>query len=210
MTRGRFVLLAGLVVVLGTCIFLPMVGIGFFGDDGLYQLVLRGEVEHPTMQPPWRLFDFGTGADMADDSDLWRVHWWSSSGWKSRFFRPLASLSMWLDHALWGDNPLPCHLTSLLWYALALLMVVALYRALGFERGPALLGLVLFAATNRGFLPVGWLANRNTVMALAFTAGAAVAVARLRRGWRRSVALRHHSSAPVWYLVSREYDHERH
>lgn len=189
MSSGRFFPLVGLVIVLGVCAYLPMAGIGFFGDDGVYQLILRGELEYPTMQPPWSLFDFGTGADMGRDTEMWRVHWWSSSGWKIRFFRPLASLSMWCDHALWGEDPLPCHLTSLLWYGLALTLVVVLYRALGLERGPALVGLALFAASNRGFLPVGWLANRNTVMALVFTAAAVVAAARLRPGWRLPVSL---------------------
>jgi hypothetical protein len=189
MSSRRYFLLASLIIVLGVCAYAPMASIGFFGDDGIYQLVLRGELDYPTMQPPWFLFDFGTGADMRSDTELWRVHWWSSSDWTIRFLRPLASFSMWLDYTMWGDDPLPCHVVSLLWYGLALALVASLYRALGFERGPALLALALFAVTNRGFLPVGWLANRNTLMAIAFTAAAVIAVAQIRSRWRLPICL---------------------
>ena len=42
-----------------------------------------------------------------------------------------APLSMWVEHASWGDDPLPCHLTSLLWHAAALTLVEPEARAPG-------------------------------------------------------------------------------
>ena len=59
-------------------------------------------------------------------------------------------------------------------------MVHALYRAAGLERGVALLALAVFGLEDGSVLPVGWIANRNTVIEALCTASAVLVLVRWR------------------------------
>jgi hypothetical protein len=157
-----------LLAILGAAVamHLPSAFQGFYADDETHQLALRGG--SPLPKPPWwNLYDFGETADWTTaDGAVDGVPWWTSPDWKIRFFRPLTSATLALDHALFGDWAPGYHLTSFAWYAALLLAVHSLYLSLGLEAGAALLALALYAATNGATLPVGWPANRNSVLAL--------------------------------------------
>lgn len=165
------------IVVAGLLLHLPALWMGFYADDYLHQLVLRGE----TPMKPWALFDFGYLADWEGGQDPGSIPWWTSLDWKARFFRPLASLSLWLDHALFGEAPVGYHVTSLVLYALLLVLVYDLYQVLGLSRRVALWALALFVCSTESALPVAWLANRNSLLAVLFTTAAICAVSRYRR-----------------------------
>lgn len=175
-------LLAALCVLLGVALHLPSLGAGFYADDYVLAIGL-GEEGARTPLRPWSLFDFG-------DLDDWRevsqerggLAWWAAPDWSIRFFRPLASLSMALDHALHGDAAAWHHLTSLLLYAALLVVAWRLYLALGLPPRAALLGLLLLALSDASVVPVGWLANRNSLLVALLSAAAVLAVARERAG----------------------------
>jgi len=155
-----------LIVAGAVALHLPSVFQGFWADDETHQIALRGDAPFP--KPPWwNLYDFGETADWTTaDGEVEGVPWWTSPDWKIRFFRPLTSATLALDHTLFGDWAIGYHLTSYAWYAALLLLVHSLYRSLGLDAGAALLALALYAATNGATLPVGWPANRNSVLAL--------------------------------------------
>lgn len=178
-----------LAVALATALHLPSLGAGFYADDYTHQLALDGSISIPTLQP-WSLYDFGEASDWPQDPrSSWAIHWWTSPDFKGRFFRPLTSLTLWLDHALYGAEPLGYHVTSLAWYLAALLLTVAVYRGLGLDRATTALAIVLVAGTNGATLPVGWVANRNTLVASVFVLAAVLVAVRGRGPWRLPAAL---------------------
>jgi hypothetical protein len=191
MSRARFLILAVVVIAGGVALQLPSLGIGFFADDYVHQAVLEGQMPPGAPLAPWDLYDFGRADDWRDESGLLTPIWWASDEWQVRFLRPVTSVSIWLDHCLWGDQARGYHLTSLAWYAVTLGLALALLRCLGLARPAALLAVALMACTNGATLPVGWIANRNTLLATTATLGAMLALLRLgpRRGLPVALAL---------------------
>jgi hypothetical protein len=168
------------VVALAVALHAPSLLWGFFADDYSQQLVLRG-VTIGSMRP-WSLYDFGQ-LDPAQLATFEQAGypWWMGADWKVRFFRPLSSLTLWLDHVLFGDQAIGYHLSSLAWFALALVLVHALFRAIGLGPKRALLALLIFGVHSGSAVPVGWIANRNSLVALVLEVGAVLAVATSRR-----------------------------
>ncbi|MCZ6597782.1 MAG: hypothetical protein O7B99_09105 [Planctomycetota bacterium] len=146
----------------------PCLGFGFHADDYGHQLVLRGLVDHPTIQP-WNLYDFGGLPGPGDESwEAGSFPWWTSPDWNVRFFRPLTSLSLWLDHAVYGNQAAGYHASGLLYFALLLAIALALYRRLGLPSRAVLLALLVLGLEDGGVIPVGWLANRNSLLEVLF------------------------------------------
>jgi|GEM_PF-956629 len=157
-----------LVVIAGVALFLPWLWSGFVLDDYGHQVILRDMGLHPTMRP-WALYDFG--GIPPKDSPAWKVGglpWWCHGDWYVRFCRPLTSLSLWLDHQLWPANPVGYHATNLVLFGLLLVAVYRMYLRLRLPVSTALLALWLFAASDSTSMPVGWLANRNSLLAALF------------------------------------------
>ncbi len=148
----------------------PSLWWGFFADDFGHRLVLENPTEHPTMRP-WSLYDFGdpTSPKVRDDA---LFPWWTESDWRGRFFRPLTSVSLWLDHAVWGRWAPGHHLTNLALQLALLGTLLWLYRRVGLGAGVALLALALFALEDGSALVVGWIANRNSLLEALFAAAA--------------------------------------
>ncbi|MCG6964496.1 MAG: hypothetical protein LJE95_14660 [Acidobacteria bacterium] len=189
MDRRRFVLIATAIVLLGVALQTPSMWSGFFGDDYIQQAVLDRLTPASAPLRAWNLYDFGIAANWRASGKAWAPIWWTSPDWQVRFVRPLTSASIWLDHSVYGRAAWGYHLTSLAWYAVVLILALALLRALGLERRTALIAVALYACTNGAEMPVGWISNRNTVLATAATMAAVLCVVRLRSRWRIPTAL---------------------
>lgn len=123
MTPRRGTVWIGLAIALALALQLPSLSAGFYADDYVHQLVLGDGIAIPSLKP-WSLFDFGEAREWpTEDNPPWTLNWWTSPDFKGRFFRPLTSLTLWLDHTLYGNHPLGYHVTSLLWYLGVLLLV---------------------------------------------------------------------------------------
>jgi hypothetical protein len=70
------------------------------------------------------------------------------------------------DYRLWPDNTVLQHLHSLLWFALAVGLVAALYRRVHGAALVAGLAGLLFAVEDAHTMSAGWLAGRNTMLCL--------------------------------------------
>ena len=169
-----------LVFLVGLLMKLPTLGVGFFADDYVQQVVLTGQ-RGPLPIPLWNLYDWGTAADW---TGFGREHealpWWTASDWKVRFFRPLTSLSLGLDHALWGSDARGYHVTNLFLWLVLLALAYRLYRALGLASGVATTALFVFVLSDSSSVPVGWIANRNTLLEAALACAAVLAALRGR------------------------------
>src|SRR5262245_1582951 len=99
--RERSALLG--VVLLGLLLHAPSLWWGFCADDYGHQVVRRGAAGQSTMRP-WNLYDFGAAPAPGEvNYENGAFPWWTDSDWMVRFLRPLTSLSLWLDHAVFGD-----------------------------------------------------------------------------------------------------------
>lgn len=104
------------------------------------------------------------------------------------FFRPIASLTHLVDYRLWPDHPALMHAESIAWYAALALAVAGLYRRLDGPTWPSGLAAMLYAADDAHGHAVGWLINRNAIMAGLFGVLALISWDRFRRHGARPAA----------------------
>jgi hypothetical protein len=170
----------GLALCLALLLHAPSLGWGLFADDWGMRLALE-HPEHAGTMRPWNLYDFGDAASFtAAYFDEGVPPWWLDPAWKMRFFRPVSSLVLTAEHALFGRNAALHHAAGLCWHALTLWLAWRLFRALGLGGGVALLALGLLALEDGSSTTVGWIANRNAVLEGVCTAAALLAAVRAR------------------------------
>jgi len=170
---------------LGVVLTLPSLGAGLIADDYLQRAVLQDSGVVPVEGGPWSsLFTFVPGTPEGNQAMLdagvteWTVH----PQMKISFWRPLTVATHVLDYALWPDGLVLQHAHSLLWYALAVLAVAALYRRTIPSLAAAGLAALLFAVQDYHATAACWLANRNALISVALGALALVLHVRWRRG----------------------------
>lgn len=185
LTHRRWpVLLAGI----GVLLTLPAVGSGLVFDDYWHSAMFAGQ--WPRANDDGSLFGMfsfldGTPEGSQAVKEAGIVPWWMFDGISLAFWRPLTEVTHWIDYQLWPDAPWLMHVHSLLWFGLAIWLVAKLYRKIiGFGWIAGLAGL-LFAVDSTHALPVGFIANRNTLIAGCFGVLALLAHIRWRQdGWR--------------------------
>ena len=182
LNRPRAVLLAALLVAL------PTLFAGFFFDDYLHLLTLRGDGFGATS---WDLFQFATGdvEAMAEHITSGPFPWYTWPALKLHFFRPLSSASMALDFHLFGHNTVLYHLHSVAWYMLLAWGVFLIYRRV-FTLPVAGLCILLYILDDGHLVPVLWWSNRNAIVSAAPAVLGLVAHLRWREeGWRPGLPL---------------------
>jgi hypothetical protein len=181
LTRRRNWLALGLLILAGAIVFLPALRSPFLLDDYLHASMIDGTF--PAHRGPFDLYNFVNDADRSILIERGMLPWWSHPRLVIRFFRPLSSALIWADHRLLGNNPIPLHVHSFLWWAAAVLAARGLFRRLLSER-VAWIATVIFALAPAHALPLAWLANREALVSLTF--GALGLTAYLR--WREEGA----------------------
>ncbi len=183
-------LIAGLIVLAGVANNARSLGWGFQYDDFVHQAVLRGLV-HSDHLRPWSLYDFGV-RPLHDSPFAQRgfLPWWTDPEFKVRFFRPVTSVSIFVDYMVWRDWAPGYHITSLTLFGALLALTYRLYRNLGVPAPAALWSLAFLAFEDSAVVPVGWIANRNTLLAALFVVATILMIHRYRR------------SANRWYLFA--------
>lgn len=157
------------IVALGLAVMSPALASGWVADDYLHQLSSR---EHPGIagleHRPLDLFRFANGDPLTARRlmEAGVFPWWADQRVVMAFFRPLASATHWLDYTLWPGAAWVMHLHSLLWYGALLSVVYAIFQRFASSGGVARLALLLFAIDDAHAPVVGWLANRNMIVAL--------------------------------------------
>lgn len=142
--------------------------LGFSVDEYFQQVALRPHAPLAGMQrAPWELYTFSGGVRhnlaLMEEGIF---PWWTEPNFAISFFRPLSSLSLWLDHTLWPANTALMHLHSLLWFGALLCVVWWVYRAFMPRRELAALALLLYGLDDARALTVGWISLRNALIAL--------------------------------------------
>lgn len=144
---------------------------------------------------PWEPFTFLDGDPELNHllMDQGILPWWTDPECRAAFWRPLTALTHIVDYHGWPDWPAVMHLQSLIWFALLIWAAAVLYRRLigrTYPASVAVLAALLFTLDDSHGAPVGWLANRNTVISGFFGILTLIAFDRWRRdGWRPGAVL---------------------
>jgi hypothetical protein len=176
------------VILVGLALAAPAITADFTADDHLHRIVQRDDPGIPGLHShKLDLFVFvdGNHDDFAKLREAGAYSWWTDPDLKLSFWRPITSATHALDHALWPDNAAAQLAQNLLWLALALIAVWAFYRRFIPVRWIAVLALALYAFDDARGPVVGWIANRNALVALALALPVILAHDRWRReGWQ--------------------------
>ncbi len=146
---------------------LPSLLVGFSSDDLSQRLMLEGRA--PGYTGGWLgLYDF-TPPNLPPSVRMEEglLPWFTDPELELRFFRPLSSATLALDHALFGRNALLAHVQSVLWMAVLAGVAGRLYQR-WFSAPVALLASIVFALSGVHAMPVSWLAARHTLVAATF------------------------------------------
>jgi hypothetical protein len=169
--------------LLAALLALPSLWVGWVADDYYHQLRL---VETPAFAElsgsPMDMFTFADGdpEHVAPLMDIGFWPWWTLPEIKGAFFRPITVITHWLDYQLWPDRPALMHAQSILWFAGLIVVTTILYRRLIGLTWVAGLAALLYAIDDARGMPVGFLANRNALIAAFFGVLAIIAHHRWR------------------------------
>lgn len=115
------------------------------------------------------------------------VPWFAAPDSHIAFFRPLSAALHFVDYSLLARWPWLMHAESLALYAALIAVAAAFYRRL-LPSGVAMLAALLYAIDDGHGIPVGWLANRNALVAALFGFAAVLFYDRGRRDGDRAAA----------------------
>jgi hypothetical protein len=173
-------LIVGLALLLSS----PSLFTGLCADDFIHQLALRRDPGIAGFSyRPLDLFAFADGDPTRTRQliDAGIYPWWTDPRVVLSFLRPITSATHYLDHLLWPHQPVLMHLQNVLWFGLLLLVVNAIYRRFMRAGWIASLALLLYALDDARAPTVGWLANRNALVALTLALPALIAHDKWRR-----------------------------
>lgn len=145
---------------------LPSLAVGLQADDFILH---RNLSQHGA----WEAYTFFPRDPQAADTQLIAerntggMPWWADEHPRTSYFRPLASLSLWLDFT----SGLPewwMHLENCLIYAVTVWLAVTLYKQLGLSNAGLGLAALFFGLDGAIATSVGWIAGRNTLLAACF------------------------------------------
>lgn len=200
------------ILALSLALISPALGTGLTADDYFHKLVLTPSAQDgadaigsdavPRGLSQLFVWADGTAQRAHAMMELGMTGWWTNPELVMAYFRPIAGFTHWLDYRLWPNTPWLMHAHSMLWLALALLSVHALYRrvldpsrlasATTGTAAPAwlpMLAFLLYAIDDARAMTVAWIANRNALVALALAVPVLVLHDR---------AVRDRSRAAVW------------
>ena len=157
----------------------PSLGAGFNLDDHLVRASAR---------PAWDRFRVGDHGinGLAAWIDAGLLPWWTPPQGGLSSFRPVTSLTVAVEQALWPDTPWLVHAANLLLFMALVLATAALYRRIhqGQPAWVAGLATLLFALDDAHGMPVGWWSGRHLILGALFGVLALTAHDRWRRdGW---------------------------
>jgi hypothetical protein len=182
--------LALVLALAATLLTLPALWLGSHLDDHVHRYMFSGlpgsaELLHAYQSP----YGIANG-DPA--TNHWQVEagyapWWIHPQLLISLFRPLSAWTHQLDAWLWPTSALFAHAHSLLWHFALVFAATRLYRSVLGTTSVAGLAAVLFAFDHCHGFAVGWIANRNAVIAAFFGVLALHCHQRGRVGARRTL-----------------------
>ena len=166
-----------LAAAVGVGLFAPTLDYGFVWDDGATVLFNR-EIQSLSNVPA--MFTGHAFAGARDEMREIKV---------VEYYRPVWTLSLAVNHAVWGKQPMGYHLTNVLLHGLASGLTAWLVLELGAGAAAAAVAATRFSAHPIHAEAVAWVSARNDVMLGVFLLLAFIAYLRFRRGGRAVAAV---------------------
>jgi len=170
------------VVLLAFVCALPSLAVGLHADDH----ILRWNMQQDGPLEAYSFFPRdpqAAHARLVEARSAGLMPWWVEEHPHTSFFRPLSSLSLWLDFAI-GAPPWWMHLQNCAIYAAMVWVVVLLYRQLGLSDAGLGWAALFFGLDGAVATSVGWVAGRNTLLAACFGLACILVHDRARRSGR--------------------------
>lgn len=176
-----------LLAIVAVTLVIPSLWTGWQQDDLVQRYTLLGRPDPlGRVTSPLDLFHFLDG-DTTYARALMNtgvIPWWTLTTVRLSFWRPLSSLTHWVDGLPWPENSLLMHAQSLFWFGALVFAAAFLYRRLLGLTWVAGLAALFFSLDDAHGLAAGWLANRNALVAGLFGLLALLVHDRWRRdGW---------------------------
>jgi hypothetical protein len=190
MARSRF--FPHFVAALGVLLALPALSAGWLQDDYYHRSVLLPDTPfRELLGTPAEMFRFFRGDPVRTHRimDLGVFPWWTDPILKAEFLQALTVFTHRLDYVLWPDSPALMHAQSLFWLGASLAAVAAFYRRMIGPTAVATTAALLYAIDDARGPTVGFIANRNVLIAATFGVSALIFHDRSRRGGSLGAAL---------------------
>ena len=154
----------------------------FIADDFLQYFVLAGDERlqalgfsgsetagslRYALQHQFNFFDAASTAFSAQ-KNYGVLPWWIADNAALHLWRPLTSLTQWLDFQLWPKSLAMMHASSLLILMCAWGLLYHFYRSITAKKSVALLALLILIADVSVMFPLIWLAARNVLLVMFF------------------------------------------
>lgn len=179
----------------------PSMLAGWFADDYYHRVKLVSNSRlHEVIEPSFDIFSFfdGDPARTRRMMDRGITPWWTNPDLKGAFWRPLSTLTHWIDYRLWPDRAEWMHLHSLAWLGLFVFVAAAVFRRFCIDPVWAALATVLFAIDDAHAIPAAFIANRNALIAGVFGLLALL----FHDKWRRERNAGRAWLGPLMYLLA--------
>lgn len=165
-TAGYLALLC-LIALLAMVARASAISVGLMSDDFMQHGMLAG-LYPGDGYVPFDLYAFlRRGETMVAHVEQGTAPWWSVPELHGTVLRPVASVLLWIDHALFPGAVELWHAHSLLWFGAMIVAFGLLTRRL-LPSSIALLATLLFACEAGVVSPLGWLANRCVLICATF------------------------------------------
>jgi hypothetical protein len=152
LTRGQWIALA-----ISLLMALPALSVGYYADDWIHEARQQGLVHG--FGPTWTgLFEFARAGEVGGTPGP--SEWWASEIVKVRFFRPLTSITVALDHKL---GPVLGHVHGLLWFSLLVWLAARWLRRVLPERD-ATIATFIYAMGEHHAATYTWISGRTSAL----------------------------------------------
>ncbi|MDC0747185.1 ArnT family glycosyltransferase [Polyangium mundeleinium] len=176
-------------VALFTAIFyIPSLRCGFFADDWLHRLALD---QFPDIfREHLNLFGLiRSNEEVAAFKKFGLAPWWTDPDMRINFWRPIPSITHWLEYQLFGHSAIAAHLINIGFYTATVFLVHRLLaRYLSPSRWPLVFAVAVFALDDAHALNIVWSANRNETVGAIFVLASLLSFIRYREGAGRAFA----------------------
>ena len=163
---------------------MPALGVGWILDDYYHRSVLLPNSPfRELLGTPAEMFRFFRGDPVRTHRimDIGVFPWWTDPILKAEFLQALTVFTHRLDYALWPDSPALMHAQSLFWLGASLAAVAVFYRRMLGPTAVAATAALLYAIDDARGPTVGFIANRNVLIAATFGVSALIFHDRWRR-----------------------------
>jgi len=157
--------------LLAVGLMFPSLWNGLILDDYFHRLVLLEDPHSISCaSSPLNLFCFSNG-NPEENRQMMNsgfLPWYTQENFQICFLRPLSAISHWLDYLIWPEIPFLMHVHNLIWFAIFLILVAFFYKRILGVTWVAGLAILFFAVDDTHGNLVGWIANRNAIIAGVF------------------------------------------